>query len=186
MSKLLVGRIFQDTQDVKAFRLMNPLGGPLPFTYLPGQFITVALAPDNQPVKRSYTIASSPTQHDYAEITVKHEEGGAVSHFLHNNVHEGDLLEFSGPSGAFIFSGRECKCVLLIGGGVGITPLMSVLRYLTDRSWPGEIFLLYGVRTPGDIIFREELDHLKRRHPNLSVIITVSRPEGTDWTGPTG
>src|SRR6266568_2169972 len=67
--KLRVGRLFQETSDVKTFRLMNPLGGPLPFTYLPGQFITVALAPDNQPVKRSYTIASSPTQHDYVEIT---------------------------------------------------------------------------------------------------------------------
>ncbi len=184
--KLRVGRIFQETPDVKTFRLMNPLGGPLPFTYLPGQFITVALAPDGQAVKRSYTIASSPTQHDYAEIAVKHEDEGIVSGFLHNHVKEGDLLDFSGPSGFFTFTGRECKCILLIGGGVGITPLMSVLRYLTDRSWPGDIFLLYCIKTPRDIIFREELDYLQRRHPNLRVAITVSRPEGTDWKGPTG
>src|SRR6266536_3596988 len=184
--KLRVGRIFQETPDVKTFRLMNPLGGPLPFTYLPGQFITVALAPDNQPVKRSYTIASSPTQHDYVEITVKHENEGIVSGFLHNHVKEGDLLDFSGPSGFFTFTGRECKCILLIGGGVGITPLMSVLRYLTDRSWPGDIFLLYCIKTPRDIIFREELDYLQRRNPNLRVVITVSRPEGTDWKGPIG
>jgi len=184
--KLRVGRIFQETPDVKTFRLMNPLGGPLPFSYLPGQFITVAVAPDGESVKRSYTIASSPTQHDYAEICVKHEEGGVVSGFLHNNVHEGDLIEFSGPSGFFTFTGRECKCILLIGGGVGITPLMSVLRYLTDRSWPGDIFLLYCVGTSRDIIFREELDYLQRRHSNLRVVITVSRPEGTDWKGQTG
>jgi ferredoxin-NADP reductase len=137
-------------------------------------------------VKRSYTIASSPTQQDYAEITVKHEEGGVVSGFLHDRVRPGDLLEFSGPSGSFIFTGRECKCILLIGGGVGITPLMSVLRYLTDRCWPGDIYLMYGCRTPQDIIFRQELDYLQRRHPNLHVIITVSRPEGTDWKGRTG
>jgi ferredoxin-NADP reductase len=184
--KLRVGRIFQEKPDVKTFRLMNPLGGPLPFTYLPGQFITVALAPDNQPVKRSYTIASSPTQHDHVEITVKHENEGIVSGFLHNRVKEGDLLDFSGPSGFFTFTGRECKCILLIGGGVGITPLMSVLRYLTDRSWPGDIFLLYCIKTPRDIIFREELDYLQRRNPNLRVVITVSRPEGTDWKGPIG
>jgi len=183
--KLRIGRIFQETPDVKTFRIMNPLGGPLPFTYLPGQFITVALAPDNQPVKRSYTIASSPTQHDYAEIAVKHEDEGIVSGFLHNQVKEGDLLDFSGPSGVFTFTGRECKCILLIGGGVGIMPLMSVLRYLTDRSWPGDIFLLYCVKTPRDIIFREELDYLQRRHPNVRVVITVSRPEGTDWKGAT-
>ncbi len=184
--KLRISRIFQETPDVKTFRLMNPLGGVLPFSYLPGQFLTVSVLADGLPVKRSYTIASSPTEHDYVEFTVKHKEGGEVSGFLHNHAREGDLLEFSGPSGSFTFTGRECKCILLIGGGVGITPLMSVLRYLTDRSWPGDIYLLYGCRTPQDIIFREELEYLQRRHANLHVVITCSNPEGTDWKGPTG
>jgi ferredoxin-NADP reductase len=184
--KLRVGRIFRETPDMKTFRLMNPLGGVMPFSYLPGQFLTVTVAPDGKPVKRSYTIASSPTQHDYVEITVKHEEPGVVSGFLHNQIHQGDLLDFSGPTGSFTFSGRECKCILLIGGGVGITPLMSVLRYLTDRSWPGDIYLLYGIHTPQDFIFREELEYLQRRHPNLRVTVTVSHPEGTDWKGPAG
>jgi ferredoxin-NADP reductase len=184
--QLRVGRIFQETPDVKTFRLMNPLGGVLPFTHLPGQFLTVTIAQDRKPVRRSYTIASSPTQHDYVELTVKHEEGGVASGYLHEHVKEGDQLECSGPSGSFIFTGRECKCILLIGGGVGITPLMSVLRYLTDRSWPGDIYLLYGIHGPRDFIFREELEYLRRRHPNLRVVVTASHPEGTDWTGPTG
>lgn len=184
--KLRVGRIFQETPNVKTYRLMNPLGGVLPFSYLPGQFLTLTVAPDGKPVRRGYTIASSPTQHDYAEITVKHEEGGVVSGFLDSQIHQGDLLEFSGPSGSLTFTGRECKCILLIGGGVGITPLMSVLRYLTDRSWPGDIFLVYGCKTPRDIIFREELDYLQRRHPNLHVVLTVSNTNGSDWKGPTG
>ncbi len=85
--KLRVGQIFQETPEVKTFRLMNSLGGALPFTYLPGQFITVALAPDNQPVRRSYTIASSPTQHDYVEITVKHENEGIVLHRTRVQMH---------------------------------------------------------------------------------------------------
>ncbi|MCI0456027.1 MAG: FAD-binding oxidoreductase [Gemmataceae bacterium] len=184
--QLRVGRIFQETPDVKTFRLMNPLGGVLPFNYLPGQFLTVTVLTDGKPVKRTYTIASSPTQHDYAEITVKHEDEGVVSGFLHNRVQQGDLLEFSGPSGSFIFTGRECKCILLIGGGVGITPLMSVIRYLIDRSWPGDIYLLYSIHSPEDFIFREELEYLQRRHPNLHVIVTVSHAEGADWKGPTG
>lgn len=184
--RLRVSRIFQETPDVKTFRLMNPLGGVLPFGFLPGQFLTVTVAPDGKPVRRGYTVASSPTQHDYAEITVKHEEGGVVSGYLHDHVKEGDQLECSGPSGSFIFTGRECKCILLIGGGVGITPMMSVLRYLTDRSWPGEIYLLYGIHSPQDFIFRDELDYLQRRYPNLRVVVTVSHPEGTDWKGPTG
>lgn len=184
--KLRVSLIFQETPDVKTFRLMNPLGGVLPFDYLPGQFLTVSVAPDGNLTKRSYTIASSPTQHDYAEITVKHEEPGVVSGFLHNRIREGDLLDVAGPSGSFTFTGRECKCILLIGGGVGITPLMSVLRYLLDRSWPGDIYLLYSAHAPRDIIFREELDYIQRRHPNLHVVLTVSNADGADWKGPTG
>src|SRR5262249_50612536 len=162
---LRVSRIFQETPDVKTFRLMNPLGGVLPFSYLPGQFLTITVPIDGKPMKRSYTIASSPTQHDYAEISVKHEQGGAVSGFLHDKLREGDLLDSSGPSGSFIFTGRECKCILLISGGVGITPLMSVIRYLTDRSWPGDIYLLYSIHHPQDQIFKEELEYLQRRNP---------------------
>lgn len=185
--KLRIGRIFQETPDVKTFRLMNPLGGAMPFNHLPGQFLTIAApVPDNALVKRSYTIASSPTQHDYVEITVKYLKEGVVSGFLHERTIEGDLLDCSGPSGSFIFTGRECKCILLIGGGVGMTPLMSVLRYLTDRSWPGDIYLLYSCRSPQDIIFREELDYLQRRHRNLRAVITVSQAEETDYKGPKG
>ena len=184
--RLRVARVFQETPDVKTFRLMNPLGGVLPFTFLPGQFLTVAAPVADKPVKRGYTIASSPTQHDYVELTVKHEPGGVVSGYLHDRVKEGDLLDCSGPSGAFVFTGRECKCILLIGGGVGITPMMSVLRYLTDRAWAGDIYLIYGVHSPQDIIFREELTYLQHRHPNVRVVVTVSHPEGTDWTGQTG
>jgi len=184
--KLRVAQIFQETPSVKTFRLMNPVGGALPFSYLPGQFLTLAVLLDGKPVKRSYTIASSPTQQDFVEITVKHEEPGAVSSFLHNRVQVGDLLEFSGPSGSFIFTGRECKCILLIGGGVGITPLMSVMRYLTDRSWPGDIYLLYSISKPEEFIFREQLEYLRRRHPNVRMVVTVSHPEGPDWKGPTG
>jgi glycine betaine catabolism B len=184
--RLRVSRIFQETTDVKTFRLMNPLGGVMPFSFLPGQFLTVTVAPDDKPVRRSYTIASSPTRPDYAEITVKHEEGGEVSGYLHDRVQAGDLLEVSGPSGSFFFTGRECKCILLIGAGVGITPLMSVIRYLTDRSWSGDIFLLESVHSPQDFIFQEELAYLQRRNPNLHVVVTVSHPEGSDWKGPTG
>lgn len=184
--RLRVACIFQETPDVKTYRLMNPLGGVLPFDFLPGQFLTLTVLTDGKPVRRAYTIASSPTQHDYVEVTVKHEAGGVVSGHLHDRVHEGDLLDCSGPSGSFVFTGRECKCILLIGGGVGITPMMSVVRYLTDRVWAGDIYLLYGVHATQDIIFREELEYLQRRHPNLRVIVTVSHPEGTTWSGETG
>ena len=74
----------------------------------------------------------------------------------------------------------------MVAGGVGITPLMSKIRYLTDLGWPGEIHLLYAVKTEGDIIFREELEYLQRRFSNLRVTITLSRDSGSSWQGERG
>ncbi len=180
---LRIARIFQETPDVKTFRMVNPQGGEIPFTYLPGQYLTLTVEPEGKPVKRSYTIASSPTQRDYLEITVKREERGLVSRYLHDKLQEGDELRISAPSGRFTFDGTEHDSIVLIAGGVGITPMMSVIRYLTDRGWPGEIFLLYSTRTSREFIFREELEYLQRRHPNLNVVATMTRSEGTVWMG---
>ncbi len=63
---------------------------------------------------------------------------------------------------------------------------MSVIRYLTDRGWPQDIYLLYCCRSTEDFVFREELEHLQRRHSNLHVVATMTRVEGTTWMGPTG
>lgn len=173
---LLVAEIFDETPNVKTYRLTDPEGGKLPFNYLPGQFITVTVAPKGVPVKRSYTIASSPTDRDYCEITVKHEEKGTVSHYLHTQVHVGELLQLTGPSGQFTFTEKEGDSVVLIAGGVGVTPMMSVIRYLTDRSWKGEIYFFYSCKNEAGIIFREEIAYLQKRHPNLKSCIILDEP----------
>lgn len=138
---LRVAQIFKETPAVKTFRMVEPAGGTFPFNYLPGQFITVTVAPEGLSVKRSCIIASSPTRRDSCEITVKREPHGTVSAYLHDRVHEGELLQFTGPSGAFTFTGEEADSVVLIAGGVGVTAMFSAIRYLTDRSWRGEGFL---------------------------------------------
>ena len=172
---LRVARIFQETSNVKTFRLIDPWFGKLPFGYLPGQFLTVTVLPDGEPIKRSYTISSSPTERDYCEITVKREDQGAVSRFLHDRVHEDDTLQVTAPSGRFTFTGEESTSVVLIGGGVGVTPMMSAARYLTKRSWRHDIYFVYSVHEEADIIFREELEYLRHRYPNLHVIIAVGQ-----------
>jgi ferredoxin-NADP reductase len=184
--ELKVVNIFRETPQVKTFRLMTPEYGPVPFTFLPGQFLTFSASIDGKRIRRSYTIASSPTQHEYVEITVKREEQGAESRFLHDNVSVGDLLEVSGPSGVFTFTGKETESIVLIAGGVGITPMMCIIRYLTDRGYRGDIFFLYGTRTPQDFIFREEIGYLQKRNTNLHVIVTMSNAEGTTWDGARG
>jgi ferredoxin-NADP reductase len=183
---MCVARIFDEAPEVKTFRLTAPDGGPLPFGYLPGQFLSLTIRHDGRPVRRSYTIASSPTQRDYVEITIKRVEQGVVSGYLHDRLKEGNSLEVAAPFGSFTFTGKEADSIVLVGGGVGITPLMTVIRYLTDRGWPGDIFLLYLCRAPQDFLFRQELEYLQTRFANLHVVASMTRAEGTAWTGPTG
>ena len=170
-----VASIYTETPNVKTFRFVDPAGAALPFQYLPGQFLRLSLEIDGKLVKRAYTIASTPTRNGYIEITVKREEHGLVSRYLHDRVKVGDLINVTAPAGKFTFTGSEHDSIVLIGGGVGITPLMSVVRGLTDIGWDNEIYFLYTCRTPEEFIFREELNYLQNRNPNLRVVVTFSR-----------
>ena len=184
---LRVNRIFDETPGVKTFRFTAMDGGPIPFTYLPGQYLSVLPVLGGIKTPRSYTMASSPTQRHYCELTIKREaEGKGVSKYFHDGLQEGELVEVSGPTGKFTFTGKEAKNVVLIGGGVGITPLMSYIRYLTDSGWPGDIFVLYTCRHVSDYIFRSELESLSARHPKLHLVVTISRPNDERWDGLTG
>jgi ferredoxin-NADP reductase len=98
----------------------------------------------------------------------------------------GHTVEVSGPAGRFTFDSTSEKSVLLIAGGVGITPVMSILRDLTDRNWPGIIDLVFSVRTPDEVIFANELKSLVAGHPNLHAHITMTRETGGEWAGPRG
>ena len=174
------------THNVKTFRFKSPNGGEIPFDYLPGQFLTLHIAPEGAPTKRSYTIASTPTWRDRIEITVKREDHGLVSRWLHDVLRPGDEVEIEAPNGTFTFTGKEAESVVLIGGGVGITPMMSVARYLTETDWPGMVHLIVGFRTPGDFIFRDEIAELEARNSNLRVTATMSRADGEGWHGQQG
>jgi len=153
---------------------------------LPGQFLTLHIAPGGVPIKRSYTIASTPTWRDRIEITVKREDHGLVSRWLHDELKLGEEVCLEAPNGTFVFTGQEAESVVLIGGGVGITPMMSVVRYLTEKSWRGQVSLILGFRTPRDFIFRHEIAQLESQNPNLSVTVTMSKPGAESWSGPVG
>jgi ferredoxin-NADP reductase len=186
VGKLELVEKLQETHDVKTFRFRPRNSGPIPFDYVPGQFLTLRISPFGIPTRRSYTIASTPTWRDRIEITVKREEQGLVSRWLHNELKVGDEVEIEAPNGTFIFTGKESDSVVLIGGGVGITPMMSAVRYLNEIKWPGKIFLILGFRAPRDFIFRQELVNLQTSNPNLSVTVTMSNPVDETWNGPIG
>lgn len=183
---LKLARIFQETRDVKTFRFVNPDGGPLPFEHLAGQYINLKLTIDGKRVNRSYTIASSPTRNAYAEISVKKAANGYGSKHLHETWQEGQLVAVSAPAGKFFFAGTEAPKIVLIAGGIGITPMMSVVRSLTDRGWAGEIYLAFSVRKRHDVVFARELEDLEARHANLHVLITLTNDPDAEWSGARG
>ncbi len=180
---LVLAETVEVTHNVKTFRFTSKDGAPIPFDYRPGQFLTLSVAPAGIPTKRSYTIASTPTWRDRIEITVKREAHGLVSRWLHDQLRPGDEVEIESPNGSFTFTGNQAESVVLIGGGVGITPMMSIARYLTDRTWTGQIRLILGFRTPADFIFRDEIAALQARNPNLDVTVTLSRAGASAWAG---
>ena len=174
LCRLRVARIYPETPDIKTFRFVSCDRGPIPFSYLPGQFLTLMLPIEGNPTKRSYTISSSPAQGYYCEISVKREDQGLGSRYLHDVLKEGDTLSVRGPSGKFTFTGKESDTIVLIGGGVGITPLMSVTRALADMGWGGEICLVVGFSEPEHFLFGAEIERLKERNPNLHVFVAMS------------
>ena len=185
--QLRVGSIVTETPSVKTIRLLpSSSDRSLPFTFVPGQFLNVAFWIGGARMNRSYSISSSPTQRDYVEITVRREPRGAVSRHIDDLLKVGDKIEVGGPVGRFTFAGTEADSIVLISGGVGITPMMSIARYLTEQSWPGEIFFIYTCRVPTDFIFADALAALQRLNSKLHVAVTISQAEGTDWKGPRG
>ena len=185
--QLLVESIVTETPSVKTVRLVSAAGQELlPFTFVPGQFLNLAFAIGGARMNRSYSISSSPTKREYVELTVRREPRGAVSRHIDDLLKVGDKIEAGGPVGKFTFDGTETRSVALISGGVGITPMMSIARYLTDRLWDGDIFFINTCRSPADLIFVKDIAKLQRRNPRLHVIITVDSTDGAEWNGAVG
>ena len=180
---LLLSRIQEQTHDSKTLRFLLPSGNG--FYPRPGQFLTFNWMVGGQLIPRSYSICSSPLQKGYLEITVKRAEAGCVSRFLNQDVQLGLAVEAHGPSGRFCFDELQHKKIVLIAGGSGITPMMSMLRYIDDLGLATEVTLLYFVRTPRDIIFANELAQLRVSIRNFHYVVITSQPD-PGWAGPTG
>jgi ferredoxin-NADP reductase len=180
---LLLSQTEQQTHDTRTLRF-HVLDERL-LNAKPGQFLTFHWTIDGQQVTRSYTISSSPVHENYVEITPKRSENGCVSVFLNERAMPGLAVEASGPYGRFYFDETLHKSIVLIAAGSGITPMISMLRYIDDLELAIPVTLLYCVRTSADIIFENELARLGRSLPNFKHEVFLSRPDPT-WKGRSG
>ncbi|GHH63488.1 hypothetical protein GCM10018775_81320 [Streptomyces umbrinus] len=160
------------TSTVRRIRFEPLDGGTMPFSFTAGQYVKVDLPVAVESIERSYSICSSPGESGFVEIAVKHEPDGLGSGFLHEELEAGLALRVSGPHGEFTWEpGTEADTLLLIAGGVGITPLMSVLRAAADAGHAGRIVLLASYRTEGEVLFEPEIEELRFRLPGLEVSV---------------
>ncbi|MRI33170.1 hybrid-cluster NAD(P)-dependent oxidoreductase [Endozoicomonas sp. OPT23] len=175
-------KVIQETWDVKTFCFMAEQ--PVMFFFKPGQFVTLELEIDGKQIMRSYTISSSPSVPYSFSITVKRDLGGLVSNWLHDNLEEGFQLAVHGPVGNFNCIDFPAKKVLLLSGGVGITPVMSMARWFFDTNADVDMTFVHSARTPRDIVFHRELEHMDSRITNFSYSLICEKVElGQHWAG---
>jgi ferredoxin-NADP reductase len=148
-----------------------------PFQFFPGQHVDVRLtAEDGYIALRSYSIASSPGDTRHIELAIERLDEGEVSAFFHDIVVVGDEVEIRGPLGGhFILRPEDQGPILLIGGGSGVVPLVSMVRSQRNRLTPVPMALLVSARTWDDIVFRDELIGLESAVTNLHVTFALTR-----------
>ncbi len=176
-------KVIQETWDVRTFCFMAEQ--PVLFFFKPGQFVTLELEIEGQPVMRSYTISSSPSVPYSFSITVKRVPGGQVSNWLHDNLQQGDELAVHGPVGQFNCIDYPSEKALFLSGGVGITPLMSMVRWYFDTNASIDINFIHSARSPRDIIYHREMEHIFSRIPEFKLHIVCERSDelGDSWYG---
>ena len=171
-----------ESDTVTSFHLAAPGGGSVPAA-LPGQFLTLRLRPDpgRRPLLRSYSLSGAPRADEY-RISVKREQHGAGSQFLHTRVRAGDVLEAAAPRGTFILRPGPAP-VLLISAGVGATPVLAMLHALAAARSGRDIWWLHGARSRADEPFAAESRSLLAALPAAHRHICYSRPGPGDVQG---
>ncbi len=167
--------VLRETEDIATFRLARPEG----FDFAPGQFLTIRMPVDGKSIVRCYSISSAPQQSGYLEVSVKRQ--GLFSGALHSTVRPGSTLWVRRPAGGFTYPAGDARPLVLLAGGVGITPMISMLRHAVAADPGRPVTLLYSVSTQRDIAFRDELRVLAARHPQATVVVTTTRgPHSTE------
>jgi ferredoxin-NADP reductase/MOSC domain-containing protein YiiM/ferredoxin len=180
--QLAVTGIGRESDTVISLHLADPGGASVPAA-LPGQFLTLRLHPEpgGRPLLRSYSLSGPPGAADY-RFSVKREEHGAASQFLHTRVREGDLLEVAAPRGTFTLRPGKTP-VVLVSAGVGATPVLAMLYALADVRSSRDIWWLHGARRRADEPFAAESRALLTGLPSAHRDICYSSPGPDDVQG---
>jgi len=156
--------------------------------HVAGQHVDVRLtAPDGYSAVRSYSIASTPNSETCVEITIERLPDGEVSPYLTQELAVGDQLELRGPIGGwFVWRTQQSEHVQLIAGGSGIVPLMAMIRSRASAGSSAPFRLLYSVREPGAVLYRDELQAVSDRDHSVNLTYAYTRATPNCWPRPPG
>ncbi len=170
-----------ECEGVRSFELSPVDATPLP-PFLPGQHIAVRIQPkDGAPLIRMYSLCG-PENATGLRIAVKRELNGPGGIYLHEQVHEGDILEISAPRGTFTLSEANGPLVLL-SAGVGVTPLLSMLHHIAHRDPARELWWVHSCKNSAYEAFREEIKTLETQLSAFHRVVIYSSPNDADHPG---
>jgi len=172
-----VSRIIDRTYNVKSVRF----GLPKPIEFQAGQFMFVTLNPGAKELSHPLSISNSPTETGYVEFTKKVSDS-EFSQAL-KLLKTGDEVRLKLPFGKFTLT-PEVKKVVYIAGGIGITPIRSMIKFATDSKLDTTLILFYSNHRPDDIVFRQDFVEMQKQNPHLKVVHTITCPDPVkDWFG---
>ena len=179
--KFVVVHKIKECENVYSFYLAPHDKKSLP-AFKPGQYLTIALKINDseKPIIRCYSLSCSSVESEEFRISVKKLPHGACSGFLHQSIDEGDILDVRAPSGHFYLDITAGNPIVLIAGGIGVTPILSMLNTLADIGSRREVWIFYGVTNGKSIIQQAHLIDLAATHPNFHLHICFSRPFKSD------
>ncbi|MBN8763329.1 MAG: hypothetical protein BGP20_12995 [Thiobacillus sp. 63-78] len=170
------------TPSIRALRLAIP---DTAFRFLPGQWVDLSVEIDGVTHTAGYSITTSPIQQGEIELAIKASARHPLARWVHECARPDDRVRVTQGQGPFVYLPEMSENVVLIGGGVGVTPLLSIFRHVRDAGLSTCVHMLYSVSDSREILFRGELETAARTHDNLYVNITVTQPDPC-WNGLTG
>jgi ring-1,2-phenylacetyl-CoA epoxidase subunit PaaE len=183
---LKVLKVVKETADASTVFFAKPNDGS--FNYKAGQYLTLKINVGGESIRRAYSLCTSPYSDADMAVTVKRVEGGKASNFIHNSLQAGDVLEVFPPMGNFavVPNPATARHLVLVGGGSGITPLMSILKTILGTEPQSKVSLIYGNRDEDSIIFRKELDTIAEANPDRFRVVHILSNPSSSWIGMTG
>ncbi len=174
--------IRQETPTTKSLRL--DLGGQ-EFRFLPGQWMDCYAEIDGEVGIAGYSMTSSPTTTDTIDLAVKLVGENPVTHYIHDRARVGDVLHIE-VGGDFYYKHDMGDSLTLIAGGIGITPLMSIVKYVNDAAPEVRLTLVYSAKAPSELLFHDDLNEIASKNENIRCLFTVTQPTSEPWDSRVG